>query len=437
MIENRYFGHIFLPETPKQKIEGVWLNINNNSIYLETSYNSLFDQKWELIQGVFNGLGDVTLVDTLAGAGSSGKGGTWRKITVSYMLKGIHVNNVADLCFSKITLFSPTLTRWITEPGRINQVDYFNYEIPLNKTIFSVTLDEIKISLLVTHQHELSASSLDVKKLAIFIIESVSELHISDISEKIRRIKKWILFVTNKNPEFSEYYVSSETNKGIEVVNTLDNLNESKFTQSLSLQYYIAKSCLQKMFENWMKNEKLIPIIDLILDRNYNTSMSSQSYFLNVCVGIEHFHDEFRHNPNKDLINERKKNKAEISNLIKDDALRKWFRKTTQYWDRADLRDRLNSFRLPISKIIGDTFSFTVDELIDKILKTRNSMAHDGSYSKHFTYIELFLVSSVLELTLKCEILNLLEYSTEIEHDVLLESKNHIRSLARINEYFK
>lgn len=435
MEKTRIFGQIFLPETPDNKIDGVWLVIKSNSIYLEIPLNSLANENWNIIHGTFNSLDEVTFVNAYASGGSSGAGGTWRKVIVSYMIKGAYFNKSADLAFNKIVLVSPTLSNWIIEPEGIHKSEENTYQIPEKKTIFSVPIEEVTIALHLTHEEYYSSSSLKVEKRAIIIIESLPEIHIERLSEFMRRIKKWILFVTNKNPEFSKYYLSNERKESLELVNTLDNLEENRFTQNLTFRYFDLKQSLSKVFINWMTNKSLEAVIDLIQEKNYNTGMSFQGYFLNMCVAVEYFHDQFISDRNIELTKERKEKRKIISDLIENEELKQWFRKTSKYWEKADLRDRLKAYQKPISKIMGETFEFSTADLIDKVLKTRNSMAHDGSYNRHLTHIELLLVGKVIEFTIKYEILNLLEYLPKTEGEVLKEAKRHVEILARLNKY--
>ena len=87
MIDRRLFGRIFKPDIPSEVVEGVWLNIKDDSIFLESPLNNIVYDAWPIIHGEFNGMDKVTLVNASMGGGSSGSGGTWRRIFISYLIK--------------------------------------------------------------------------------------------------------------------------------------------------------------------------------------------------------------------------------------------------------------------------------------------------------------------------------------------------------------
>jgi hypothetical protein len=435
MNELRIFGKIFLPETPNEVLNGVWLNIKRGSIYLEISHNTLANQKWQIILGEFNGLDQVTFVNSHAGGGSSGSGGTWRKIHVSYLIKDCHINRYSDLLFTKISLNSPTLSNWVNEPDGIDRIDDYTYKIPQKKEIFSILISDLKISLLFTHSLEHSSKSLKVERKCIFEITTLGSIHISVFSKLMTKIKKWILFVTNKNPEFSSYYLTSNETESIELVNTLEDLNEGRFTQNISLSFHDLKQSLKSVFENWMQIENLDTIVGLLQEKHYNTDMTFQSYFLNMCVAIESFHYIYIKENKDEKIENRKKDRDTILALIEDQELKMRFSKLSQRWDESTYRERLKSFKPAIEIIMGNTFKFTFSKMVNKIVDTRNSLAHKGTYDGQLKHIELLLIGKVIEFTLKFEVFKLLKYFPERENDFLENAKRHLEILAALNEY--
>ena len=202
MNETRIFGRIFLPDKPNEVINGVWLNINQGSIYLETSHNTLSNQEWKIIHGEFNGLDKVTFVNSYAGAGSSGSGGTWRKIHVSYLLKNCHIKSYSELLFREISLISPAISNWINEPDGISRIDGYTYKIPEDENIFETLICGVKISLIITCSHEFSSNSLKVERKCLFRIVALELLHLFDFSELMSKIKNGYFLSQIKIPNF-------------------------------------------------------------------------------------------------------------------------------------------------------------------------------------------------------------------------------------------
>ena len=435
MEKQKIFGKIYSPEHSEDVIENVWLHIHSDKIYIEAPQEFYGDKNWQILLGEFNGLDKVTFVNSHTGGGSSGSGGSWRRIYVSYMLKGVHLNSYQELVFKKVSLTSPALSNWITLPEGIEETDRNLYKVPEIRTILKTLVDDFLISIKIGHSREVSFKKLNVQKKCFISIESPNPIHVQDLSEVFRKIKKWILFITNKNPEFSEYYLTDTKDEVYELVNTLDDLNESRFTQNLSLSFYNLKTSIEPLFHEWMTNDKLHTIIDIIQEKEYNTDMSFQSYFLNMCVAIESFHyifgDESKNEKTQIRINDREL----ILSLIQDQQLKERFEGVSQRWHESTYRERLKSYKNIFEQIMGDSFKFSASKLINKIVNTRNSLAHSGTYKDNMKHIELLLIGKVIEFTIKQEILKLLKYEPKREGQIIEDSKRHIEILASLNEY--
>lgn len=131
MDKERFFGTIFFPDSPEEKINGVWLIIKDNSIILETPLNSYSTKKWDIILGEFTGIDKITFVNCYPGASSLGAGGHHLDIDVSYLIKDFHAFNSNDLLFKKIVLTSPVLEKWIIEKETIqSSSDFRTFNFP-------------------------------------------------------------------------------------------------------------------------------------------------------------------------------------------------------------------------------------------------------------------------------------------------------------------
>lgn len=436
MQEQRIYGSIFSPDEQDDKIEGVWLNITRSSIYLEVPQMSIYGRdNWEVLLGVFNGLDKVTLVNSSPGAGSSGAGGSYRKINVHYLLKDCHLKSYDDLIFNKIHLTSPTICDWITEKEIIKRIDKRTYEIPERKNIFSVQFEGLTISLLTWYPKTSNLRSLWVEKKSVFIIESSQKQHISHLLKLGARIKKWILFVTNKNSEFSNYLLKNCKSERFEMINTLPDLNERKFAQNISINYQDIKDSIQTVFKNWMKSEELETISELLLEKQYNPDLTFQSYFLNMCVAMESFHSIFKKQIQNEHIKQKLEDKENILQLIEDEKLKKRFSNYTKRWNEQTFRQRIKSFKSTFENIMGDTFDFKFKSIVDKIVNTRNSLAHDGTYSQNLEHFELLLIGKAMEFTMKYEVLLLLDYEKGKSERILDSARSNLSTLARINHY--
>jgi len=435
MQNQRLFGQIFTPDKPGEKITGVWLNIENDRIFIEAPFNHFGNKNWKVLLGEFNGLDKVTFLNVHTGGGSSGYGGSWRKLHISTIIKGEHFLSESDLVFKKITLNSPALKNWIRLCDGIEKIEPNLFKIPENKEIFSIDYEDLHISVNIGHVRESSNSSLNVEKNCYLIISAKSPVTLSLLSEIIRKIKRWVLFVTNKNPEFSEYTLTDKTGNSYELINTLRNLNEDRFTQNITFYFNDLQSSLGKMLSSWLDNEKLESIVELIQEKEYNTELSFQSYFLNMCVAIESMDYIFGDESLNNKIEPRKRDRQSIISLIDNEDLSKEFENRTRNWLHSYFRERLKKYSSVFTTIKGETFKGSTNKFIGKIVNTRNSLAHNGTYKEYLSHIELLLYGKVIEFVIKHEILILLEIDKEFASKIQQESKKHVEILARINEY--
>lgn len=437
MQNQRLFGQIFTPEKPNEKIKGVWLNIEKEKIFIEAPFDHFSAKNWKVLLGEFNGLDKVTFLNVHTGGGSSGYGGSWRKLHISIIIKGKHFYSETDLRFKSLTLNSPAMTKWIKLYDGIEKIESNLFKIPENKEILSIDFNDVNISVNIGHVRESSNSNLNIEKVCFWEIKSIDSTNLSTLSEIVRKIKRWILFVTNKNPEFSAYTLIDEKGESFELVNTLKNLNENRFTQNIALNFFDVKLSIGQMLSSWLEKEKLESIVELIQEKEYNTELSFQSYFLNMCVAIESLDFIFGNESLNNKIDSRTKDRQNIVSLIKDDELRDRFENETKNWLRSRYRERLKKYKEEFESIMGNTFKCNSNTFINNIVNTRNSLAHNGTYKEHLTHIELLLYGKVIEFVIKLEILRLFDTKIEYIQKITDHSKRHIEILAKLNEYKK
>lgn len=392
-------------------------------------------ESWDILLGEFNGLDQVTFINVFADGGSTGRGGTWRKLNVSTLIKGKHIFSQNDLHFKRIILKSPAMEDWIRPFELVENVEHNLIKIPDKKKILSIDSSNFNISVHIEYFKQMNGPNLLVEKACFWELKSEGTNTLDSFSEIIRRIKRWILFVTNKDPEFSEYTVIDEKEESLTLITTSKNLNEHKFSQNLTLRYYDIESVINKMLTSWLEKDKLESIIELIQGKEYNTELSFQGCFLNMCVAIESldyiFGDESL-NPN---IDSRIKDREKIISMINNDDLKKLFIKETENWGKSRYRERLKKYNTSFKHIMGDTFKCSTKQFIHKIVSTRNSLAHSGTYEGNLKHIELLLYGKVIEFVVKKEILKLFELDNNYIEKIDNESKRHVKILANLNNY--
>ncbi len=436
MIESkRYFGRIFFPDKPDVKISGAWLTIAEKSISIEAPINTHKNDDWPIVLGEFNGLDKVTLLNCRSGGGSSGAGGTYGIIKARFILAGIHIHTNDELKFNRATLFSSALENWIRENEWIDEEGESKYVIPKPKEIVNTNIESFSIVINTGHSIR---QGVELHAHKVCTVQFISEIptHFNDLLESIRHLKKLILFLTNKNPEFeSAYFFIGDYQ--VELLNTSSPLEDKKFTQFIRIEYSEVKSYLTQLIQNWFTQKRLYPVVDLVLEKCFNTQMSSEGFFLNVCVAMESFHRRFGKENVKKIKLDEPQNKQAIIELLKDNCeLLKWFKDKSTEWEKPSLKERLFEFKGTVKYVIGTVFPFDIEEFIKRTVQTRNDMAHEGEHGKRFSDIELFLASKVIEYTLRLEILKLFGVNVNSTSRSLMdEAKNNIETLARLNDY--
>lgn len=434
MEQERVYGTIFLPTSPEKRITGVWLIIKSNSIYLETPANSLRDEFWDIILGEFNGIDQITFLNCHAGSGSSGAGGTHINIHVSIAVKNLHANNIDDLKFKKAVLRSPALLQWITTLGGINYEESRALYIPDKQTIVETMIDNVNLSIELDYSVSYGLFKAEINKVCYIIIEADSPLEISKFDKIIRHLKKLILFLTNKNPEFSSYTFRNDDTY-YPILNTTNRLKEDRFTQGLPVTYGSVQRNFDDVIRKWYEQKNLIPVIDLVLEHHFNTEMSMQGFFISACMAIEIFQNNFGKTTEETRSLLTLENRKKINDLIKDEILKKWFMERTQHWNNPTFKDRLMQFESIIAILIKGIFDTTTETFVTKVVRTRNDIVHRGEHKDNFASLELFLATKIIEFTLKLSMLHLLEVDIKKPPHTLMQSaKDNISVLARLNK---
>lgn len=435
MNKNRQFGKISFPDKPELQYEA-WLTVDENEIVLEAPIPSYRTSNWPLLIGKFNSLGNVTLVNGHAAGGvDTGPGGPFTKIKFSYGIRGIQIDHPSKLLFNKVVLTSPTLADWIIEKEHINEISDNVYQIPKADKIIDMHIEEITLSIYNSYEHRSDIRNLKVKKICTICLQSRELIKIDNFAKHWAHLKKFILFITDKNPEFNRIWLFQDGNE-YDLLNVQDDLNDKRFTQAIPIFYPPIENHLQSMLYYWFDNKQLSSIIDLVLERSFNSTMSHHAFFLNICVSLETFNQRFLE-AEMSGVNERAKKREEISSLIGDTELLKWFEEQSSFWKNPTLRDRLSTYKNTIEKIMGKTFTgkFDIDTFIGAIVKTRNDIAHRGEFSHRFNYTELFLAAKTIEYTIRLEILKLLTVPDIVLESLMEEAKGNISSLAYLNNY--
>ncbi|WP_338791798.1 HEPN domain-containing protein [Bernardetia sp. MNP-M8] len=456
--QKKLFGKIYHPEKSDEIIEGVWLEITDNDIRIQVPNFTFRQNKWEVIKGEFTGLDKVSFIDVYPNGDSSGAGGSFDNLSVSFLLKGVHIDIKNQLNLTKFTIFSKELTKWVrTLPiNNKKEEDKLIFEIPQTQQIIQLNSSyqgkDVSLSLYTGYDKYWGTMDYAIKvdKVAYFEVhfKGKNKWTFTDIFQLTILLENFILFVIHANPQIFETHIfyEKELSNKVDSTTVFSDTDEGgselvrrssrafKPSYSFTFTYGDIEPFIKIILNKWLSESKLHPIITLLQSHNYNSSLPSSTYFFNMCSAIEALHtnllkDRFQETSDKKK-QEMKKQRNAIKKLIDDDNLKAFFIEKAGYWSKLSLRERISSWKEELEKITKSVFINTVyssiDDLIDMIVKTRNDIAHNGLWNKRIeNEFDLYLVSKSLELLLKYEIAIFIGYPKD-KCERLLEKSNKI-----------
>jgi hypothetical protein len=434
-IINKYYGKLIFPESGEE-ITDIWLFETTDQIYCEIPMSLHGSKSWDIVHGVFNGKGAVSLVNVFASGGSSGDGGSYRKLDVSTLVWGVLLESVESKALNKLVLYSDALKKWITESYHVD-VDYQNHQfkIPEEKEIVSFTSDKFELKVYLNYGYNVSQKNVIIDQNSYVVVDFKEDLSVSDVRVFVYNLEKIILFLTWDNPKFR----SISLNGGYFTMQWINkDLDKVKFPIRPRLKYSEIKDSFSEIISKWFNTPRIEPIIDLFQEKCFDNQLSPDRSFMNSCVALESFHKKFINDSVEISDPTPIQNREKIKELIKEDSeLLKWFRSKTNFWKNPELYDRLLELKPLYEKIIGDVFRAEPDLILRKIKKTRDKLAHEGMY---YTEFEKNAESIIAERSIHflLGLLIMKEFGINIYSDrenKIAEANTMLRNIARMNDY--
>jgi hypothetical protein len=428
----RKYGFIIFPETG-EKIDNVWLNITEREIYLEAPFGFNGEYNYPIVLGVFNGLDNATFVNVFTSGGTRGGGGSFRKLVVSWMIKGKHIKSYNQLKFKNISFGEFALKEWFRENFYINS-ENFVYSLPNPIQPLKTQTKEFNLTWELAHRVISNSDNLDIRLTSTIITEFNQPQPWTKIVNHILKVKKLLIFLTNSDPKFEFINLGNYAELHFRV----PQLFASRFPTSMSLEYNETKHLLPEIVKTWFDNDKLEPITDLVLEKHFHDGIPLHRHFFNLAVGLEAFHEQFilKKVPLSDdsiVINKKKMEQA----IETDEELIIWFKSMSSNWEKPSLKDRLTYMQDTIANVSDGVFPFNTLELIRRIKKTRDEIAHAGIYDKQFKEdVELRIATKIIEFVLRLEIYKMLQIDWITQRtDMIKEANSLVKQMAKMNDY--
>ena len=433
-------GYIIFPENQQDIVYSVRLEISDNLILIEIPDKEMLD-KYDILLGVFNGIGNVTFVDCNSHGFSSGGGAKLIKLSAKYLLKGAHLSSIEELSFKRCIVNFPSLIKWLGI-SLIDSQFKDNREIitiDQHKDIDLGLIDGFYFSFGFGYSSQTKRRWINIKEDFFLKINSEDgNISIFQFLYKISIFKKFLIFVANLSAETESivFYRDDlvynpsipQLNKPISI-ELLFGFSETKHDEtwySPSIKYNQIEMTLPKIYREWSTNKDLAISIDLLLEKSFNPRLSRENYFLNSCFSIETLLRRYRKlSVIKD--NEFQKLILRIKSEYNDPVMIEFIEEKLVYSNEPTFRDRLLNIEPDFIKLLPTHFN--AKEYIKKVVKTRNFLVHRSNEKGIFKGLELFYSAKYIETIVKINVFRLIGISDDLINHELTHSKNYIHNM--------
>lgn len=398
-------------------------------------------ERYDLIVGVFSGMGNVTLIDCQYYGGTYGDFIDVARFSVKYLLKGVSIDTFNDLAFDRCKICFPSLIEWFEKSTidikRQENKRFLSVETPPD--IELLQFNDVIFYLGFGHSIFTHRGEVNIKEKLFYKIKSI-EKRISFFSflSYISNFRKFLIFNANLSPESENvlFYRDDivcdpkipQLNKPI-AIELLIGFSQTKQDLSFytpSIKYGQVEKILPEMYREWLTNSNLSNCVDLLLEKSYNQQLSTENYFLNSCFSIETFHRRFR---NFEIFKKAdfKKLKAKIKSVIEDPEIYKFIDEKLAHANEPSFKSRLLDIKADFDKLLPDHYE--LEEYIRKIVKTRNFLVHRSSEKGIIKGLELFYAAKYIDTIVKINVFRLIGINEDIIDHELLQSKDYIHQM--------
>jgi len=438
-------GYIFRPDNPKKIQNSVRLEISDSKIELEYSDESLdiIDfNKFEIILGVFNGHGEITLLDCSMSKSSLGGGVNVKKYRAKILLQGVHIYSWQELTFSKCIVNIPSLFHWVginVIKNRLLTEKKLYAEIP--EKIKLATFEKYQLFFSFGYNTSVAKNDIHLKQYTNFeIVATRQDLHLSEIIAIIVHFQKFLMLIASESPvsESITLFNNKYKNDSDQPIDLLTNSSkQDNIRLSISAtrtKFKELKDNFEEIIKTWYENKDLFYTIDLVIEKFLNPNLSTENDFLNSCFAIETFHRRFR-KINVYTKSEFKKIKQEIIEKIADNKTKKFINEKLSYANEPTFRARLFDLKNDFKTILPDAMD--VESYIIKIVKTRNYLVHRGDNKNTFVDIDMFYAARYIEIVVRINILKELKVPENIISKIRRCNKSYLKEMYDLNKKLK
>lgn len=351
-------------------------------------------KRWNILHGEFEELGKVTFLDCFQVLYLNNRGLFTGAIQFIKLFTGTSIQDHTQKFISSVTLWSAALNEWFCE-----DLSLLEKHLGSTHPLHVVEMEAEDLQIKVVWNGDLGSyneNTVPVIEIEMLFLKPLSIYEFGVLHHKLQNL---ILFLTNDDPTLHFLHYNEAESF---VIRKVQEFNRDWFTNAVEFSFAEIAQELGTIFQNWFGYPKMDNIRDLLLERKYNIDLSKERYFLNMCVALESFHNRFvKKNVSLGDHSILEKRVQIKSYLAENPELQKWFLEKSSHWKNPTLFDRLIDLKNDYSQVVQDLFKIPIEELIRKVKKCRDHLAHDGEYTMIFQdEVELFLVGYSLEMVL-------------------------------------
>lgn len=437
-------GEWFLPSNKELRIHGT-LNYNPKEGASLELYGSLDADNFfpvfkdhEIILGISSESKQVVLCNcnmtksggaTLVQQEESGKSSV--SYSIRYTLIGLHVNNIDDLKFDKISCEIFNLGEWVGISGFINQPRDFekslrreiqvNYKLP-DPIEFSIDNETNGRFNFIANLSDLPRYQKDININQRVEFQAITAIHknIDELLTYMLSFQNFLILALYRSTYPLAITLSGEKHKKdygdgkpirktVKLYFSSSNFKENekpKFDLEMLFNYRQIKDSFPTLIKNWFsKYELLEPAFDLVFEQFYNGNRFNVNTFLNLAQSAETFHARI-HNHTRIPKVDYKSMKDTILNLVPT-KYHDWLNDQFNFGNSLNLHTRLTEITEKYSNDTLDKIISDKKEFVQHVKYSRNYYTHysNDAEKKALKGLDLFYLSEKLKILLVCSFL--------------------------------
>ncbi|HEX8658380.1 MAG TPA: HEPN domain-containing protein [Hymenobacter sp.] len=426
-----YRGEWFLPEAPDKTVIGTLYYNPKKSSKLDL-VGTLVDFKGSelheptIILGLTTKGERITLYKCYQSSSSLFSGIDTCIYTINFILIGNHYKKVEELFFDKVSASFEYLNEFLSVFGfskvshdHKNKAISIDYKLP--ETIKFNLSENLSSKFIFSYSASSSKYLQNVNIVQNSKIEIISNTSL-DFNNTLRNISTYQDFITLAALSTASA-ISINFYKKKKQVESEDNNEFEKtclyYTPSFKEKQRTIKSSRDFLFnyndirENWeaviskwfAHEEKIAPVIDLLLASFYNSGSFNENKFLNIAQALENFHRRTRNN----LVRTKLEHSQMLDEILLsvDSKHKEWLKSRLYFSNEPTLRERLQELINDTPSSILNKITSDSNQLLKDTRNSRNYYTHydPSSEKKALKGVDLYYLSEKLRLILIIHIL--------------------------------